>query len=216
MEKIMNEYCKEGENSVLRGIVNNKIWIAQSVIVVKDTQKETILLLQPGAQCAIPDKYWRWKRDASHETRWQMSKRDQIILQDYIWQTNRILMFLEPDKYYSCMLFWDHESDKFNCYYINFQLPYRRSQCGFDTLDLDLDIVIEQDYKWKWKDEDEYQEGSKEGEIKEEWVNRIEQSKSEVFDRILKRSYPLDGSWLKWRPDPNWIASKLPNGWEVL
>jgi protein associated with RNAse G/E len=214
----MNEYRKFGENSVIRGIVNNKIWIAQSVIVVKDTQKETILLLQPGAQCAIPNKYWRWKRnrEAGQGSRWEVSKRDQIVLKDYIWHTNRILMFLEPEKFYSCMLFWDQKTDVFNCYYINFQLPYRRSQCGFDTLDLDLDIVIDDKYNWKWKDEDEYQEGIREGEIQSEWVKKIEESKFDVFNRISTRSHPLDGSWLSWRPDPAWLAPKLPKGWEVL
>jgi hypothetical protein len=37
-----------------------------------------------------------------------------------------------------------------------------------------------------------------------------------VFDRINQRSYPLDGSWLDWLPDPGWVPPRLPDGWRVL
>ncbi len=211
----MKSFWQPGESCVFRGIVNNKVWLAQSVTVVKDASTETILLLSPGAQCAFPEGYWRWKRnkDFSNGTRWQEAKSGQFTLREFSWHTNRILIFLEPEKYYSCFLFWDHESNQFNCYYINFQLPYQRSHCGFDTLDLDLDIVIDPQYDWKWKDVDDYQEGIREGGIQNEWVKAIEQSQKEVFDRINSRRYPLDGSWLHWRPDSTWVPPKLPKNW---
>jgi protein associated with RNAse G/E len=214
----LKHYREAGENCVLRGIVNNQVWLAQSVIVVKDQQDETILLLLPGAQCAFPEGYWYWRRneDHSHGTRWQEARSDHIVLREFPWQTNRILIFLEPEKYYSCFLFWDHKSDQFDCYYINFQLPYCRSHCGFDTLDLDLDIVIDPQYNWRWKDEDEYQAGIREGGIQEQWVKGIEQSMADVFDRISKRRYPLDDSWLQWRPDPIWVSPQLPERWQVV
>jgi hypothetical protein len=213
----VNDYRGVGESCVLRGIVNHQVWLAQSVIVVKDGQDETVLLLLPGAQCAFPEGYWHWRNnDFSQGTRWQEAKKDPILLREFAWQTNRILIFLEPQIYYSCFLFWDHALDRFDCYYINFQLPYRRSHCGFDTLDLDLDIVIDPDYNWKWKDEDEYQAGIREGGIQAEWVRGVEQSKTDVFDRLNTRRVPLDGSWVPWRPDPTWAVPQLPQGWQVI
>jgi hypothetical protein len=211
-------YWQAGQSCVLRGIVNRQVWLAQSLIVVKDALEETVLLQLPGAQCALPEGYWRWRinKDFSHGTRWQESKSDAIALREFSWLKNRILIFLEPEKYYACFLFWDQASDQFNCYYINFQLPYRRSRFGFDTLDLDLDIVIDPHYNWEWKDEDEYQEGIQEGGIQAEWVAGIERSKAEVFDRIAQRRHPLDGSWLDWRPDPAWTPPVLPAGWQVV
>jgi protein associated with RNAse G/E len=207
-----------GESCVLRGIVNNQVWLAQSVIVVKDQPSEVVLFLPPGAQCAFPEGYWYWRtnQDHSHLTRWQEARSDSIVLREFPWQTNRILIFLEPEKYYSCFLFWDDASDQFQGYYINFQLPYHRSHCGFDTLDLDLDIVIDPQYHWEWKDEDEYQDGIREGGIQAEWVKGIEQSHAEVFERIGQRGYPLDGSWLSWQPDPHWALPGLPDGWQVV
>jgi hypothetical protein len=214
----VTEYWETGESCVLRGIVNNQVWLAQSVIVVKDKPEETVLLLMPGAQCAFPEGYWRWRKnkDFSHGTRWQEAKRDHITLREFSWERNRILIFLEPEKFYSCFLFWNNASGRFTCYYINFQLPYHRSHCGFDTLDLDLDIVIDPQYNWEWKDEDEYQAGINEGGIQYEWVKGIEKSQEEVFDRINKRRYPLDGSWLQWQPVPTWLPPKLPESWQVV
>jgi protein associated with RNAse G/E len=214
----LDNYRKAGESCVLRGIVNNQVWLAQSVIVVQDEPDETVLLLLPGAECAFPEGYWRWKRnkDRSQGTRWQEANSEEILLREFAWQRNRILIFLEREKYYSCSLFWDHGADLFTCYYINFQLPYRRSHCGFDTLDLDLDIVIDSQYNWKWKDEEDYRDGIREGGIRDEWVKGIEQSLADVFDRIHNRSYPLDGTWLPWRPDPTWVPPELPERWRVV
>lgn len=92
----MNKYWTVGDNCVLRGTVNNQVWMAKSVIVVKDDPEETVLLLIPGAQCAFPEGYWRRKknRDYSQGTRWQEAKREHILLREFTWQTNRILMFL--------------------------------------------------------------------------------------------------------------------------
>lgn len=74
-------------------------------------------------------------------------------LREFKWQKNRFLVFLRPRKYYDTNIVWDHETDQFKCFYINFQLPCKRSVVGFDTLDLDLDIVIRPEYDWHWKDE---------------------------------------------------------------
>ncbi len=214
----MSKYWSTGDNCVMRGIVNHQVWMAKSVIVVKDGPEETVLLLIPGAECAFPAGYWRWKknRDISQGTRWQESRQEHIPLREFTWQRNRILMFLEPGKYYSWCIFWDHDSNRFGCYYVNYQIPYRRSHCGFDSLDLDLDIIIDAEYHWKWKDEEDYQAGVREGGIQDEWVKGIEASHEEVFDRINRRKYPLDGSWYHWQPLRTWLPPKLPEDWQVL
>lgn len=213
----MSKYRAVGDHCVIRGIVNQQVWMAKSVIVVKDQPEETVLLLIPGAQCAFPEGYWRWKmnRDFSQGSRWQEAMQEHILLREFNWQRNRILMFLEPETYYSCSIFWDHDSGQFSCYYINYQLPYQRSHCGFDTLDLDLDIVIDAEHNWRWKDEEDYRVGVREGNIQDEWVKGIEKSHDEVFDRINKHSYPLDGSWLHWQPASTWLPPKLPENWQV-
>lgn len=197
-------------------MVNDRVWLAQSVIVVQDEAQETILLLLPGAQCAYPEGYWRWRKgDYTQGNRWQEARNPSLTLRQFTWQTNRILMFLEPDKYFSCWLFWDHVTDAFNCYYVNFQLPYRRSRIGFDTFDLELDLVIDAHLGWHWKDEDEYLTGIQAGEITREWVRGIEEAKAEVFNRIRHRHHPFNGSWFNWKLEATRIPN-LPDGWQSV
>lgn len=213
------KYWQTGDHCVYRGIADNRVWSAQSVIVVKDSPDETILLQEPGSQCVVPEGYWRWHakvRDYSNGTRWDEAKAEQINHRAYLWHTNRILMFLEPEKFYSCWLLWNQRTDEFIGYYINFQLPFWRTRMGFDTLDLDLDIVIEPSHEWRWKDEEDYRMAVESGGILPEWAQGIEQSYDEVFERINHRLHPLDGYWLDWRPDPAWKPPVLPDDWEIL
>lgn len=209
-------FYSPGDTCVLRGIVDRRVWLAQSVIVVHDTPAGTALLLRVGAACAFPAGYWRWKleRDTSQGDRWQEAQNPPFTLRRFGWLRNRVLMFLEPDKYYSTWLFWDGETVRFRNYYINFQLPFRRSKSGFDTLDLALDILIEPYGSWQWKDEEDYREGIRSGGIRPEWMQGVEDSLPEVFALIHARRPPLDGSWLDWRPDPAWRPPTLPPGWD--
>jgi predicted RNA-binding protein associated with RNAse of E/G family len=139
---------------------------------------------------------------------WQLAK--------YTWQTNRLLLIFEPEKYYSTILFWNHESNQFLCYYINFQIPFRRNYSAIDTLDLDLDIVIYPDFTYKWKDEDDFQLAIEHGIISLEWVKGIEDAKPEIFDKLENRQYPFDTSWLNWLPDSSWFPPKLPKNWDKI
>jgi protein associated with RNAse G/E len=123
---------------------------------------------------------------------------------------------LEPEKYYSTILFWNQESNDFLCYYINFQLPFQRSHNAVDTLDLDLDLIIYPDFTYKWKDEEDYQKATAHGIITQEWIQGIEAAKSEILEKLDKREHPFDGSWLSWMPDPNWSAPILPENWDKI
>jgi hypothetical protein len=137
-------------------------------------------------------------------------------LQRFIWQTNRLLILLQPEKYYASYYFLQADNNQFLCNYINFQLPFRRTKFGFDTLDLELDLIVEPTYEWRWKDLDDYQGGIECGVLHQEWIQEIDAAQQEVFDRLEKRQYPLDGSWLNWMPDPNWSPPKLPENWAKI
>ena len=205
---------KEGDAVVLRGVYEGRPTYAQSMRVIRDTPDETALLIWPGAECAVPKGYIHHPHDASKWDRWAETLTNSLDLQPYTWHTNRFLVLLEPEKFYATIYIWEAEPNQFSCYYINFQLPFRRTPIGFDTLDLDLDIVIEPDFQWKWKDAGEYEHGIRSGGIKTEWVNEIEQAKKEVFARINKREYPLNSYWLNWQPDASWQTPQLPQNWE--
>ena len=147
--------------------------------------------------------------------RWDFKEED-WGLKEFIWHTNRVLAITEAQKYYSILLFWNHASNAFLGYYVNFQLPFKRSHCGIDSLDLELDIDIEPDLRFSWKDEDDYHKAIEEGVFLPEWVQGIEKAKTEILERIERRHYPFDGSWLDWRLDPAWLPPTLPENWDKI
>jgi len=183
------------------------------VIVVKDTLQEIAVTLLPGTECVAPEGYLDGKDITKR--RWNFKDKD-WKLENYAWRDNRLLILLEPDKYYSTMHFWRADTNDFLCYYINFQLPFQRSHDGIDTLDLDLDLVIQPDFSFRWKDEDDYQKAIDNGVITLEWTQEIEIAKKEVLDKLEKRRYPYDGSWLNWMPDPGWSPPRLPENWDKI
>jgi predicted RNA-binding protein associated with RNAse of E/G family len=201
---------KSGEEIAWRGVYKNRIWHANSTIVVKDSVEEIVLATLPGSECIAAEGYITGKRNAKR--RWDYINSD-WVLEKFSWHTNRLLILTEPEKYYSTILFWDDKSNEFLCYYINFQLPFQRSQFGIDTLDLDLDLIIHPDLTFEWKDVDDYEKGIETGIILTEWVDQIELAKKEVFDRLAKREYPFDTSWLDWKPDSTWNPPKFPKTW---
>lgn len=209
----MQKTWKPGDIVVTRGIFKGHICHAQTVIVVKDTPEEIVLALLPGAECVDLEGYLEGKQNSKR--RWDFKDKP-FKLEKYIWHTNRLLLLIEPKKYYATIYFWQDDSNEFLCYYINFQSPFQRSHSGFDTLDLELDIIINPDYSWKIKDLDDYQKGIENGTILREWIHEIEGAKNEVIERLTTKQYPLDNSWLNWRPDPSWAAPKLPANWDKV
>jgi hypothetical protein len=204
---------KLGDCVTWRNIAGGRVWSAIPAIVVKDSPEEVALAVLPGAECMAPEDYSKGKQNGKR--RWDFKDRP-WKLDNHIWHTSRLLFLLEPQKYYSIAYFWKQAINQFECYYINFQLPFCRSHSGFDTLDLELDMVIEPDFSWQWKDLDEYQKGIDSGIILKEWVTEIECARIEVLERLAQRKYPFDNSWLDWCPDPSWSPPKLPADWDKV
>ncbi len=204
---------KYGDIVVVRGIFNGSICHAQSAIIVKDTPEEIALSLLPGSECIDLEGYLNGKQNSKR--RWDFKDKP-FELEKYIWHTNRLLILIEPENYYSTIYFWHNDTNQFLCYYINFQTPFKRSHVGFDTLDLELDIIINPDNDWKIKDVDDYKKGIANGTILYEWIHEIETAKTKVLAKLAHKQYPFDSSWVNWRPDPNWSASKLPENWDKV
>jgi hypothetical protein len=206
----MTKLFETGDHALYQGVYRNKVWYAQSMIVVKDSAEEVALTVYPGMECIAPRGYINGRHQWH---RWADYLNDHWDMQPYDWHTNRFLVLLYPEKYYSINLMWNHAEKIFLCYYINFQLPFRRTRLGFQTLDLEIDLVINPDYGWHWKDVDDYNEGKALQIIRPEWVEQIESAKEDVFEKLKRRHYPLDEYWLDWEPDQSWSLPRLPQNW---
>ena len=208
----MPDFWKTGDNVLLRGMYEDHPVYMQSLRVVKDTPEETTLFIWPGAECVAPSAYIHHGH-AWNQVRWQETLNRTLKLERYFWHTNSFLILLEPQKYFSTIYIWSGTPGRFIGYYINFQLPFCRTPLGFDTLDLDLDMVVDPSFEWEWKDEVEYRDAIRVGGIRPAWVVAVERAKVEIFERIEKRDYPLNASWLNFRPDPSCTLPYLPQNW---
>ena len=79
-----------------------------------------------------------------------------------------------------------------------------------------MDLIVNPDLSMEWKDEGDYQMAIDHGLITLEWMQEIDNAKPEILERIEKRHYPFDGSWLDWKPDPSWEPPKLPENWDKI
>lgn len=122
-----------------------RIWHTIPTLVVREAPQELVTATFPGAKCMLEENYAPGRKDS--QRRWDFKDQD-WALKEFAWHTNRVLMITEPEKYYSILLFWNHVRNEFLGYYVNFQLPFKRSHCGIDSLDLDLDIDVEPDPGW--------------------------------------------------------------------
>jgi protein associated with RNAse G/E len=209
----MTNRWSPGDIIAWRGIYRNRIWHALAMTVVKDSPEEMVLALLPGAERMAEKEYANGRK--SGKPRWHF-KDLPWELEKIQWRTSRLLILLEPEKYYSIMYFWNNASGEFLYYYINFQVPCQRSHCGVDTLDLDLDLIIHPDFSYEWKDLEEYRRAIDEKIIFPAWTQEIDIAKDEILAKVQKREYPYDGSWLDWVPDPSWSPPKLPENWDKI
>lgn len=213
----MTNTWKPGDIVALRGIYNGRVWYMQSTRVVQDDINEIVLAVLPGAECSAPEGYKNRKPGGPGRwDRWGDYVRDNWNMQSYLWRAHRVLILLQPETYYSTMLFWNQERNAFVGYYVNFQLPFIRTHFSLDTLDLEIDLDIEPDLSFRWKDLDEYETGIQVGIIRPEWVNAIDSAKPEIFGKLESRQYPFDGSRLDWKPDPAWAPPTLPENWDKI
>jgi len=208
-----------GDHVVQRGIAYEQVWIALPTSVVQDTPERTLLLLVPGTHCKFSAGLVQRKYAGSqnkNQSRWDEQQNPPWTMVDWVWQQRRFLIFMEPESYYSIYMVWDHESDKFQGWYVNFELPFRRSAIGFDTLDLELDLVVSQDYALQWKDAHEYKEGIRRGAITTATAEQVGQAQSVVLEKIERRQEPFDGRWIAWMPDSAWNIPVLHQEWKKV
>ena len=212
------EKWQPGTQILERGIVHNKVLIVRPVTVIEDNHNQIAIFLQPGTPCKIPS-FLNNKQNSLNPngiSRWEEQDSQAWQLHDWTWQTRRILMLLRPEKYYAVCWFWLHDTNEFEGWYINFQLPFSRTTFSLDTLDLEIDMVIKPDLSWQWKDEPEYQRGIASGSISASIADKVEVARREVEIELQNNPAFLDPRWHNWQPDPNWEPAKLLENWNEL
>ena len=133
------------------------------------------------------------------------------------WKDNSVLIWNPAGAAHS--VWWFFRAGRFNGWYVNLEVRASRwaegPRQGIDVADLALDVVVDPDLTWRWKDEEDF--GAYTG-VPSYWTaEQAGAARSEglrVIALAEQGSFPFDGTYCDFTPDPTWVAPVLPLGWE--
>jgi hypothetical protein len=197
---------RPGEVVVLREFHGDRLWAARPAFVLRDDGDDLSFFIPEGtrgvdavddggAELRLPHAAWRLERSARPGRR-------------------SVRSFASTRDPHAVLAIWD-EGWRPRCWYVNLQLPLRRSAVGFDTTDLVLDLVGTPDASaWRWKDEDELAEAIAAGTVDTATADRIRGEAEALAGAVTAGRPPFDGDPWSWRPDPSWGVPDLPDAWD--
>jgi len=181
-------------DAVLRDVWFGRVWRAHACSVVEDLGDLAVVWMPRGSEdrlpagpdgavLRIPQPEWRLVPDEA--------RRDALAL-------------IRPGVAHSLWLFF--REGEFECWYVNFEEPARRTEAGFDYADWKLDLIVEPDGRYRWKDEDELEHAAQLGLLDADavWAEA---------ERVLADP-PWPTGWEDWRPEPGLPPPRLPAGWD--
>lgn len=130
--------------------------------------------------------------------------------EDGVWERNDVLRIMYPGVPYSIWPMWPTGTDMLLGWYVNIEMPFERTEIGFDTMDHELDIVIAPDLSWRWKDEDKLAELVAGGVYTEPQAAEFREAGLDAVRRMELNAAPFNEPWPDWRPDPSWGPLDMP------
>ncbi|GAV38400.1 DUF402 domain-containing protein [Streptomyces acidiscabies] len=187
----MSRSFAPGEVIVRSEVLDGKEWVVYPVRVVLDAPDLLAVYVHQGTRLTFGGSDFSL---GAHP--WAAS--------DRFWRSAGVLQLQRPGDWYAVWGRW--EGDEFADWYVNFQRPLRRTDRGFDTLDLELDLVIPADGSApRWKDLEEFEARAGRGEFEPEEADAVRRAAREVRDAV-GRGRDWWESWRDWR---------MPEGWSV-
>jgi hypothetical protein len=176
-------------------------WLAVPVHVVEDTDEALVTYIAPGAEFGhfpgewpTPDKHHPWAGRRA-------------------WTGHGCLMVQRPGDHHAVWHFWSGDAREFECWYINIQSDFVRTERGYDTQDLELDIVVFPGGEWLVKDDDVLVDRIDEGRFSPLLVAWIESLGADLTAELEAGRRWWDETWSRWTPDDSWWNTALPPRW---
>ncbi len=146
-------------------------------------------------------------REAPLEERFRVPR---VRVPDF-WRDTSTLRRIADDEWSSVWWFFD-AAGRFLNWYVNLEVPMGRTSSGPDRIDGILDVAVEPGGSWQWKDEDEAEEAVLAGRITAAQLERLRAEGERIGALADAGSFPFDGTWTDFRPEPDWRAPVLPEG----
>lgn len=208
-----------GQTVVRRDVHRSgRVWSEQALRVVDDTSEALVTACAPGAQARWPALYAQARAQEDRSVRtdaFDAMATGEWELEGAVWQETDLLLWKPPTSWFSVNAFFVPEGDgrRLRNWYVNFEHPTRRTEAGFDTLDLTVDLVVAPDLtRWKWKDEDEYAHVRRLGIVSDTEHQAVDAARGEVMTMLTERSGIFEQAerWAAWRWNPTWPTPCLP------
>ncbi|WP_432115633.1 DUF402 domain-containing protein [Streptomyces sp. S1] len=216
-----------GETVVRRDVHRTgRVWSEQALRVLADTDEALVTACAPGAEARRPALYARARDEGDRSVRaeafealatgeWELAT-GEWELADAVWQETDLLLWKPPTAWFSINAFFVSDNEggrRLRNWYVNFEHPTRRSQTGFDTLDLAVDLVITPDLAgWEWKDEDEYAHVRRLGIVSDTEHRAVDDARAQVLAMLAERTgvFAQAERWASWAWKPTWPTPRLP------
>lgn len=204
-----------GQPVVRRDVHRGKVWSAQALRVLQDDEDGLTTACWSGAPSVAPTLWIQSMVTGDDTLRGQAINAlaaGEWTLSPWAWERTGVVMWHRLDLWFSVNAFYDAKTGRQQCWYINFQHPYRRTLSGFDTFDLVLDLVVTPDLSdWDWKDEAEYAQARRLGVVTDAVHQHVECARAQALEMIRNCDGPfrLDRRRSVWAPDPAWPLPEL-------
>lgn len=110
---------------------------------------------------------------------------------------------------------WQRPVRSFIGWYLNVQVPHRRTEIGIDSMDLELDVLAFSDGTVLLKDEDDVDESARLGRYSRDDAAAIHATGRRLVDELHAGERWWDDRWTTWTPPAQLLVPPtLPQGWE--
>ena len=202
-----------GETAVVQEVWRDRVWAARPLRVIQDEGDFVVLWFPRGTRWKAPTTHPAQPRKADRGSRLaECAALGEWVFRDVEWDVDTLQLIRERD-WHAVWVSWLPDGRHWG-WYVNLQQPLRRTELGFETMDLVLDVIIDPDRTWRWKDEDELQTFIDRGVIDAELAARVRDEALQVIARAERNEAPFSEPWTDWRPDPAWELPELPDGWD--
>ncbi|MGR3932402.1 DUF402 domain-containing protein [Streptomyces sp. BRA346] len=207
-----------GQTIVRRDVHQGRVWTAQALRVIADTDTALVTACCPGAEALWPSLYARARRTGEPSVRteaFEAMATGEWELAPAVWQETVLMLWKPPTAWFGINAFYapDGDGQRLRNWYVNFEHPTRRTANGFDTFDLAVDLVIDPDLSTlRWKDEDEYAHIRRLGIVSDTEHQAVERARAQVLAMLEGRTGPFAdaGQWAAWHWDTSWLPPSFP------
>jgi hypothetical protein len=195
-----------GDVIVRREVWRGRPWLANPLYVVEDTADALVLYQPEGSP---------WGFGAGDD--WPTASGRHPYDGRSAWVGEGPLGLHRRGDPYAVWAYWGQPDRAFMGWYVNIQVPLRRTEIGIDSLDLELDLLVSPTYEVIVKDEEHVDASAALGRFSAADADAIHALGRRLKTQIEAGGHWWDERWRAWTPPPELrIPPALPAGWEAV